>query len=62
MRIVNNSRSVRTVYAFEAEGEFMLSPLPETCGGRRPIGRYGTKEELETHAASRNCEVQWLQD
>lgn len=59
MRIVGGNRSLRTVYAFEAGGELMISPYPETKGGRRPIGRFDTKEELEAYAADRRCEVQW---
>lgn len=59
MRIVGGNHSLRTVYAFEANGEFLLSPSPEVRGGRRPIGRFDSRDELEAYAAARRCEVQW---
>lgn len=59
MIIVGANNKQRMVYAEIMEGEFLLSPFPEVRGGRRPIARFDTKEELERHAANRRCEVQW---
>lgn len=59
MIIVGANNKVRTVFAMEINGEFLLSPFVETRGGRRPIARFDSKEELEIHAISRRCEVQW---
>lgn len=50
----------RKVYAFEIpEYGFGLSPFSEAQTGKRPINVYASREELETAALERNCEVVW---
>lgn len=60
MIVINNASQSRTAYAFEANGEFLLSPFPEARGGRRPIARFDSRDELETYAAARQHRVTWL--
>lgn len=59
MIIVGANSKQREVYATEANGEFLLSPFPEVRGGRRPIARFDSVEELEQHAINHGCSVQW---
>lgn len=60
MIIVGTNRKLRTVYAEQADNEFLLSPFAEVKGGRRPVNRFDSREQLEQYAVSRRCEVVWL--
>lgn len=63
MRIINPNRPARlTMYAWAEGDEFLLSPVPETKAGRRPVQRYSSRQELEQDVAGRGNRVQWLED
>lgn len=61
MIIVGPNRKTKIVYAWqEGNGEFMVSPYAEVKGGRRPVGRFDSKEQVEAYAVNRGRELQWL--
>ncbi len=58
MRIINN-RNQREIFGWHDDVGFYLSPWPAVAGGRRPINRYDSEEEILAVAEARNCRVTW---
>lgn len=59
MKVVGPAgKAKRTVYGWETNGLFCVSPFPHDMP-RRPLNRHDTKEEAEAEAASRNCVIKW---
>lgn len=59
MRAVDLNSTARTIYGWEEQGVFFLSPEPYDPDRRQPVNWYNTREEADRVAAERGVRLSW---